>query len=163
MIVAAKQFFSVVRDRDYLTIVFFLIFCISLLGVTVNIFSAGDSGLLVTASFNMFNLRDSGLLLMATILCRLLYIYRSDTVFDNLSVRLRERMNQERDKPGFIQGNLSEIMEEFPKIDRNIKMKCLRNLEDDMEVELNSSGDYVFYPAKVFNQPGKDRRRGRKI
>jgi hypothetical protein len=163
MIVASKEFFSIVKDRDYLTMVFCLIFCFSLLGFTINIFSSGDSGFLVMASINIFNLRDSGLLLMATILCRLLYIYRASTMFDNFSSLLYERMNYERDKPGFINGNLTKIMEnEFPRIDNCIKMKCMKKLEDEMELDMSPSGDYIFYPAKVFFQPGKDRRSSRK-
>jgi hypothetical protein len=144
MIISAKECFSVVKDRDYLTIIFLLVFCLSLLGVT----------------FNIFSLRDSGLFLMASILSRLLFIYRAELIFDSLSRRLSERMDAERTKPEFENGNLSLILEtEFPKIAKSIKMKCIKKLENEIEVDLSPTGDYTFYLTKVYKQPGKDRRR----
>jgi hypothetical protein len=144
MIISTKEFFSALKDRDYLSIIFFLVFCLSLAGVFMNYLSP----------------QDSILLLIAAVLSRLMFVYRADTIFDNLSGRLLERMDEERAKPGFRTGNLSQILEaEFPKISNTIKMKCINKLEADMDVDLNTSGDYIFYPTKVYNQPGKDRRR----
>jgi hypothetical protein len=146
MIISTKDFFSALKDRDYLSILFFLVFCLSIAG----------------AFLNYLNPQDSILLLIATVLCRLLFIYRADTIFDNLSGRLIERMDEERAKPGFRNGNLSQILEsEFPKISSTIKTKCLNKLEADMDVDINNSGDYIFYLTKVYNQPGKDRRKQR--
>jgi hypothetical protein len=69
-------------------------------------------------------------------------------------------MDAERRKAGFESGNLSRIMEtELPKIPKRIKLKYMQELQQAMEVDLSPSGDYTFYPNKVYKQPGKDRRR----
>jgi hypothetical protein len=144
MIISTSEFFAIGRDRDYLSIIFILVFCLSIGGVALDYLSP----------------RDSIMLLIAAVLSRLLFVYRADTIFDNLSGQLLDRMAEERAKPGFINGNLSAMLEsEFPKVSRNIKMKVIKKLEADMEVDKNPSGDYIFYLTKVYDQPGKDRRR----
>jgi|GEM_PF-5504810 len=146
MIISAKDFFSVIQDRNYLTILFSLLFCLSVAGVALGYLSK----------------EEAALLLLAAILSRLLFICRADVLFESLSVKLAERMEDERAKPGFRNGNLSSILDsEFSKTPETIKIKCLKKLESDMDVDRNSAGDYIFYPTKVYDQPGKDRRKAR--
>jgi hypothetical protein len=146
MIISAKDFFSVIQDRDYLTVFFLLVFCLSVAGV----------------SMGHLSMQESALLLLAVILSRLLFIFRADMMLESLSARLIERMDAERAKPNFRDGNLSAILDsEFAKIAGTVKIKCLEKLESDMDVDRNSAGDYIFYPTKVYDQPGKDRRRTR--
>jgi hypothetical protein len=144
MIVTAKEFFSITEDRDYATIFMLLLFCLSLSGIYMNIFGA----------------RDAGLLLLATFLARFFFIYRNERLFDSLSSELTRRMDTERAKPGFTAGNLSLILEkEYSSVSRGVKMQCLKKYVNEMEIELSPDGNYVFYPSRVYNQPGKDRRR----
>ena len=86
-------------------------------------------------------------------------IYRAERLFDGLSRELKIKMETERAKTGFTTGNLSLILEkEFPKVLKSVKEKCLKQLAGEMEIDLGPEGNYMFYPTKVYKQPGKDRR-----
>jgi hypothetical protein len=141
MILAVKEYLAIFRDRDYLTILILLIFCLSFIGVVYNIFS----------------IRDSGLFLMTAVLSRFLSILRLELASDSLMDQLLDRIYAERSTPGFTNGNLSRILNsEFPKFGNKVKMKCMRELQKDMEVEMNPAGEYTFYAKKVFKAPVKD-------
>jgi len=144
MIAAAKEFFSVLRDRDFLSIGAFLIFFLSLFG----------------AVFGVCSIRDAGLFMMTFILSRLLFIYRTELLVDSMSEKLLDRINAERSKPGFENGNLSHILSaEFPRIAAIIKQKCLKELEKEMELILSPAGDYTFQSPKAYRQAAKAPRR----
>ncbi len=144
MIISVKEYFSLIRDRDYLSILCFLVFLLSLLGV----------------AFKMLSIRDTGLFAMTFILSRLLFAYRTEVAYDTLSEQLSGIMDKERKRAGFESGNLSLLLEkELPGINKAAKNKYMQELESEMEVELSPAGHYIFYPNKVYKQPGKDRRR----
>jgi hypothetical protein len=144
MILTAEECISVMKDRDYATLLLLVLFCLSLLGIYANIFTQ----------------RDAGLLLLAAFLSRFFFIYRTERLFDMLSKELTTRMDQERARPDFTTGNLSLILKkEFAGISKSVKTKCLNKLVEEMEIDLGPEGNYTFYPTKVYNQPGKDRRR----
>jgi hypothetical protein len=108
---------------------------------------------------DIFVWRDAGLFILATFLARFFFIYRAERLFDGLSRELKIKMETERAKTGFTTGNLSLILEkEFPKVLKSVKEKCLKQLAGEMEIDLGPEGNYMFYPTKVYKQPGKDRR-----
>ena len=147
MIITAKECFSIFEDKDYVTIVLFIFFCLSVAGIYLD----------------FFTLRDAGLFILATLLARFFSIYRTERLFDGLLRELKIRMENERAKPDFVNGNLSLILDrDFSKVPSTVRSKCLRQLAGEMEIDLGQDGTYAFYPSKVYNQPGKDRRR-RKI
>ena len=144
MILTAEECISVIKDRDYATALLLILFCLSLIGIYTDIFTQ----------------RDAGLLLLAAFLSRFFFVYRTERLFDTLSRELTIRMDQERARPGFTSGNLSSILKkEFAGIANLVKIKCLKKLVEEMEIDLGPDGNYMFYPTKVYNQPGKDRRR----
>jgi hypothetical protein len=69
MIISAKEYFSLIRDRDYISILTLLTFLLSIVGAAVNFIS----------------IRDTGLFLMTFILSRLLFAYRMEIAYDTLS------------------------------------------------------------------------------
>ncbi len=125
------------KDRDYLTIVFLIVFCLSFLGIGLHIFSY----------------RDAGLFFMAVLLSRLLFIYKAEVTLDSVTKIVQKKMDEERALPGFENGNLRAILDaEFPKITADVRMKCIRKFEDNNEIELTTAGDYTFYSKKIFKR-----------
>jgi hypothetical protein len=143
MILTAKECFSVMEDRDYLTIVLFILFCLSVAGIYTGTFSR----------------MDAGLFLMAAFLARFFFIYRKERLFESFSKEIIIRMDKERATPEFKTGNLSLLLEkEFRGVSKSVKNMCIRKFVEEMEIDLGPDGNYMFYPTRVYDQPGKDRR-----
>ena len=135
---STKECLSVVQDRDYLTMLFLIIFCLSLLGISIHIFTY----------------RDAGLFFMTFLLSRLLFIYRTDLKCDSVLKPLIQMMDEARARPGFEKGDPSSLIDaSFPGINQSVRSKCLRKLLDSGEVELIREGDYAFYARKAFKRP----------
>lgn len=135
---SAKEYFSVMKDRDYITILFLICFCLSFLGIALHIFSY----------------RDAGLFFMTVLLSRLLFIYKAEAMLDSVSKTLMKKMDEERARPGFENGNLSSILDsEFPRLSGDVRMKCIKKFVDSNEIELGPAGDYTFYSKKIYRRP----------
>ena len=64
--------------------------------------------------------------------------------------RVLNKMDEERNKPNFRNGNLDYILESsFPKLNRELKNKIIKSLEDIKEIGVGPFGDYVFYKGKI--------------
>jgi hypothetical protein len=129
-----RDLVDVMRDRDWFTISLLVSFAFSFLGIRLDILTKNDPWLL----------------LIATIFSRALFMYRFNSKVDKIYEEILQRINKERKKPGFINGSLETILETyFKRINKRIKDKCVKKLEENCEIEMSSSGYHIFYRHKI--------------
>jgi hypothetical protein len=59
-------------------------------------------------------------------------------------------------RPSFKNSNLRAILDAgFPKITMGVRMKCIKQFEDNNEVELTLVADYAFYSKKYISGPDR--------